>query len=159
LPKVDNPVLLEIPNSFETARLMIRVPRPGDGQLVYEAVQESLPELKPWLPWAQRPQTVDGIETLLRRDAGRFILREDFTMLAFRKDDDAFVARLSLHGIVWSVPMLEIGYWVRSRLGRQGYVTEAVRGLTSYAFTHLLVERTLSAVTPEMNAAPPSHDG
>lgn len=76
-----------------------------------------------------------------RRAAAQFILRERFAFLAFRKSDGEFVADVSMHHTDWSVPALEMGYWVRTGMGGQGFVTEAARGLTDYAFTHLLAER------------------
>jgi ribosomal-protein-serine acetyltransferase len=36
-----NPILLEFPEEFETERLLIRKPLPGDGKAVYEAAQAS----------------------------------------------------------------------------------------------------------------------
>jgi hypothetical protein len=44
------PILRDFPESFETERLGIRSPMPGDGEEVYAAVSESLDELKPWMP-------------------------------------------------------------------------------------------------------------
>ena len=37
-----DPLLLDIPNQLETERLLLRVPRPGDGAMIYEAIMESL---------------------------------------------------------------------------------------------------------------------
>ena len=37
-----DPLLLDVPDAFETERLIVRCPRPGDGRLVYEALVESL---------------------------------------------------------------------------------------------------------------------
>ena len=37
-----NPILKDLPDRFETERLLIRSPHPGDGRALYEAVNESL---------------------------------------------------------------------------------------------------------------------
>ena len=47
-----SPILKEFPSRFESERLIIRAPRPGDGDQVREAVLESIEELRLWLPWA-----------------------------------------------------------------------------------------------------------
>jgi hypothetical protein len=39
------------------------------------------------------------------------------------------------------VPRFEIGYWCRTRSVGHGYVTEAVRGITSFALEHLGARR------------------
>jgi hypothetical protein len=53
------PILRDFPESFETERLLIRCPMPGDGAEVYAAVSESLDELRPWMPWARERLTAD----------------------------------------------------------------------------------------------------
>ncbi len=52
-----NPLLLDFPDSFDTERLTIRAPRVEDAQEVIDAVTESLPELRPWMPWANETST------------------------------------------------------------------------------------------------------
>ena len=44
------PLLLEVPDRLETDRLVMRVPRPGDGRMLNDAIRVSHDELAPWLP-------------------------------------------------------------------------------------------------------------
>ena len=44
------PLLLDFPTLFQTERLQVRKPFPGDGAEVYEAIQASLEDLVPWIP-------------------------------------------------------------------------------------------------------------
>lgn len=44
------PLLLDFPTLFQTERLQVRKPFPGDGAEVYEAIQASLEDLVPWMP-------------------------------------------------------------------------------------------------------------
>jgi len=39
------------------------------------------------------------------------------------------------------VPKFEIGYWCRTRFAGQGYITEAVRGISDFAFDVLDANR------------------
>lgn len=134
MPGIEKPILLNFPDSFETERLLIRTPKAGDGQAVNDAVRESHDHLKPWMPWAVNLQTTEQTEENVRRGAMRWILREDLWMLLFRKSDGLYVGGSGLHRIDWSVPAFEIGYWVRSSLEGQGYISEAVAGITNFAF-------------------------
>lgn len=136
-----NPLLLDFPDHFETDRLLIRAPRPGDGAVVTPAIHESHAELHPWMPWAVEPQSDVETEAVMRRMAAAFIRREELMLLLFRKADGVFVGSSGLHHIDWTVPCFEIGYWVRTPLSGQGYVTEAVHGITGFAFDTLQAER------------------
>ncbi len=49
-----NPLLFDFPSEFYTERLLIRMPKPGDGKAVYDAIQASMKELKPWMVFAQK---------------------------------------------------------------------------------------------------------
>src|SRR5262245_52633377 len=126
MPRVEKPILLDFPDSFETERLIIRAPRIGDGQILNEAIVESLPNLRTWLFWAQRLQTPQETEEIIRHAVARWISREDLWMLLFRKSDGLFVGRSGLHNIDWNTMRFEIGYWIRTSLEGQGYISEAV---------------------------------
>ena len=136
-----NPLLLDFPDHFETDRLLIRAPRPGDGPTVSAAIHESHAELRAWMPWAVELQPVEETESVMRRMAAAFIKREDLMLLLFRKSDGLFVGSSGLHRIDWSVPRFEIGYWIRTSLSGNGYMTEAVNGITDFAFGTLKAER------------------
>ncbi len=136
-----NPLLLDFPDQFETERLIVRAPRPEDAELSYAAVRESVDELRPWMPWADPLPSLDEIEAVYRRAAAAWIMREQLALVLVRRSDGRFVGRGSVERIDWSVPCMEIGYWCRTSLTGQGYITEAVRGITAFAFDHLQAER------------------
>lgn len=135
------PLLLDFPDHFDTERLHIRAPRPGDGPTVNAGIVESLAELTTWMPWAVGGQTVDDTEAVMRRMAAAFIRREDLMLLLFRKADGEFIGSSGLHRIDWSVPCFEIGYWIRTSMAGQGYMTEAVNAITQFAFIVLNAQR------------------
>jgi RimJ/RimL family protein N-acetyltransferase len=136
-----NPILFDFPDTFETERLIIRAPRPGDGAEVQAAVLESINELRPWMPWAQTPPTIEEAEISIRNAIAHFQTREDLRLNLYRKSDGLFVGGSGLHRIDWAVPRFEIGYWVRTSLQGQGYITEAVLGITDFAFNVLGAQR------------------
>jgi RimJ/RimL family protein N-acetyltransferase len=135
------PILIDFPDSFETERLTIRSPLPGDGAELQAAVAETIEDLRPWMPWADHIPTVEEEEESVRRGHIRFLKREDLWLLLFLKATHTFVGGSGLHRIDWDVPRFEIGYWVRRRFAGQGYITEAVRGITCFAFETLGARR------------------
>jgi RimJ/RimL family protein N-acetyltransferase len=135
------PILLDFPTEFTTDRLLIRMPMPGDGKVMYEAINASIEELKPWLPFAQMEQTEEDVEVNIREAHLKFLKREDLRLLIFLKDTGELVASSGLHRIDWGIPKFEIGYWIDSRHSGKGYMTEAVQGITDFAVNELKARR------------------
>jgi RimJ/RimL family protein N-acetyltransferase len=135
------PILRDFPESFDTERLTIRAPQPGDSKPLYDAVVENLEHLRPWMPWAMMTPTLELEEELVRSARARWLTREDLLLFVWLKGTQEFVGGTGLHRINWDVPCFETGYWVRKRLEGRGFVTEAVRGVTRFAFEVLRAER------------------
>jgi len=139
--RLTSPILRDVRDEFESERLLIRAPRPGDGAAVHEAIQESLAELLPWMPWAHEPHSVDASEAFARLAQANFLARRDLPVFLFRRYDGMFVGGSGLHDLNWSVPSFGIGYWVRTSLVGQGFATEAAARIAHFAFEELAAER------------------
>jgi RimJ/RimL family protein N-acetyltransferase len=129
-----DPLLLDIPDAFETERLLLRTPRAGDGPVMNAAIAASHSLLQPWMDWAQTTQTAQESERYCRMMYSHYIGRTQFAYNLLRKSDGAFVGHSSLHTLDWTVPAGEIGYWVHADHQGQGYITEAVIGICKFAF-------------------------
>ncbi|WP_284141738.1 MULTISPECIES: GNAT family N-acetyltransferase [unclassified Virgibacillus] len=138
---MQQPILKEFPQEFHTERLYIRLPLPGDGEIVHEAISVSKEALKKWLPFAQKDQTLEETEANIREAHLAFLKRDDLRLHIFAQNSGAFVGSTGLHRIDWSIPKFEIGYWLDSRQIGKGYMTEAVAGLTAFAFEQLAAQR------------------
>ncbi|WP_163102970.1 GNAT family N-acetyltransferase [Peribacillus alkalitolerans] len=136
-----DPILFDFPTEFTTERLLIRMPKSGDGKVVYDAIVASLTELKPWMPFAHKDQSPEDVEANIREAHLNFLKREDLRLLVFLKETGEFIASSGLHRIDWSIPKFEIGYWIDSRYSGQGYMTEAVEGIMDFAFSELKARR------------------
>ena len=136
-----NPILLSIPERFESNRLILRAPLQGDGKRVNEAIKESIEELRPWMPWAQEVPTIEESEIVSREGHVRFIEHSDLMLYLFHKETGQFVGGSGLHRIDWQARKFEIGYWVRTSCGGQGYITEAVASITQFAIQQLQANR------------------
>jgi RimJ/RimL family protein N-acetyltransferase len=138
---VTDPILFSIPESFESNRLIIRAPLWDDGVSVNEAVKESIEELRPWMPWAQSIPTIEESEISIRRSRLQFLDRTDLRLLLILKETGQLIGSSGLHRIDWQARKFEIGYWVRTSFGNQGYITEAVEAITIYAVHELHANR------------------
>lgn len=135
------PILKEFPSQFESNRLLIRSPRPGDGDMIRQAVLESVESLKPWMPWAVDIPSAEKYEAMVREWHLDFLHRKDLIMFLFDKESDKVVGGSGLHRIDWTVPKFEIGYWVRTKFARQGFITESTQAITQFAFDELGAKR------------------
>jgi ribosomal-protein-serine acetyltransferase len=137
-----DPILFDIPSQLETERLLLRAPHcTGDGSIVNQAIRESYEELKAWLPFAQKLPAVEETEINLRKAHINFLKRESFRFLIFHKETNDFIGTVSLQGIDWSIPKCEIGYWISTKFGGNGYMTEAVKALTDFGLKQLKFNR------------------
>jgi RimJ/RimL family protein N-acetyltransferase len=117
------------------------MPKPGDGKAVYESIQASIQELRPWLPFARNDQSEEQTEINIRQAHAKFLKREDMRLLIFHKFSGQFIGASGLHNPNWKVRSFEIGYWIDSRFSGQGYMTEAVQGIAAFAFQELQANR------------------
>ncbi|TCM97910.1 RimJ/RimL family protein N-acetyltransferase [Paenibacillus sp. BK033] len=136
-----NPILMTIPESFESERLIIRAPLYGDGAAVNEAIIESIEELRPWMPWANKIPTIEESEINVRQSRLEFLERTDLRLLLFHKETGRLVGSSGLHRMDWQARNFETGYWVRTSYEGQGYITEAVEAITNFAIQELEANR------------------
>ena len=134
-------ILIDFPESFESERLTIRAPQPGDGDEMNAAVRETFDDLKVWMPWAQEISTPEESEANVRRAWSRFLARKELWLLLFLKGTNTIVGSSGLHGINWDIPKFEIGYWCRKRFQGQGYITESTAAIAKFAFDALGAKR------------------
>ncbi|MHB1536402.1 MAG: GNAT family N-acetyltransferase [Acidimicrobiales bacterium] len=128
------------PARLDGAPVFLARPSLSDAQPLATAVNESLEELRPWMPWAQAPASAQTMGTFLRRAAADWDRGCGFTYLIRRADDLAIIGCCGLHARI-GPGALEIGYWVHSRHTGRGVATAAADALTGAAFGLRGVER------------------
>ena len=133
-----------IPETLETPRLLLRAPRPEDAPKLYAAVRDSLPELSPWMTWATPEYSLATCEANTRAATSAFTARESLRYHLFAKATGEFVGNASFHHIDWTVPKLELGYWLRTSFTGKGLMREGVAALCEMA------ERELGAARLEI---------
>lgn len=147
--------LRDIPDQIVTDRLLIRPHRRGDGEALYEAILDSLNELRRWpadMGWSLNDQSARGSEEFCQACSEAFAVRADFPLLITLRDSGTIVGSSGLHRPDWSVPKLEIGWWGRSTYSKRGFITEAVTAILEFAFVHLRARRVF-ALPDDLNTA------
>ena len=137
------PYLTTIPlfDELRGDRVVIRPYREEDAQTLMDAINESRDHLRPWMPWANDHQAVEETRTWIVRSLAQRLLRESFNLSLWEIASGRFLGAVGLHPRGWDARAFEIGYWVRASAEGHGYVSEAVRLLTDYAFDTLSANR------------------
>jgi RimJ/RimL family protein N-acetyltransferase len=140
--------VIDPPYRIVTERLVIRCWEPSDAPRLKDAIDSSLDELRPWMPWARsEPQDVSEKVALLRRFRGQFDLGSDFTFGMFDADEKDVIGGTGLHKRR-GADALEIGYWIRTGHTGKGLATESSAALTRVAFELCAVDRVEIRVDP-----------
>jgi RimJ/RimL family protein N-acetyltransferase len=125
-----------LPDTLPAGSIELRRWRPGHAESLCAAVGASLPELRPWMPWAQEEPDVEGLVAILTEGDTGFEAGTEWQFVMVGPDGDRVVGAAGLHRR-HGPATVEIGYWVRTDATRHGYATMASRALTTAAFAHL----------------------
>ena len=129
------------PTELFTERLRLRGPRRGDSGPLHEAIEETLDQLVPWLPWARPSHSRAETRRYLRAARAAWARRTSFEFVIEAAASGTLLGVTSLHRIDWMRRSAGIGYWIRrSRFG-QGFATEACDAVLAHAFDALRINR------------------
>jgi RimJ/RimL family protein N-acetyltransferase len=141
-PPAPNPLLLDLPEELTGPRVRARRYRDGDGPIVAAAVAEQRDRLlTAGMPWVKEWDDPNQPTLFVRRARAQWAAREGFLLGLWDRASDAFLGSSGVHRIDWSVPNVEIGYWIRSGYEGMGLMTEAVAIIAAFAFDTLHAQR------------------
>ena len=101
-----------------TPRLCLRCWNPEDAPALKAAVDASREHLKPWMPWAQVEESLEGHLKRLQQERAKFDLDQDFTYAIFNRDESQVLGSTGLHTRL-GAHAREIGYWIHvDHIGR-----------------------------------------
>lgn len=124
-----------------TDRLVIRCYTPADAAMLKKSIDESLPELRLWMPWAAaEPEPLENKTERLSNFAKQFDEGIDFTFGVFNLDETELLGSTGLHTRL-EESAREIGYWVNSNHTGKGIATEIVWAFMKVAFEIENLER------------------
>ena len=125
-------------------RVVVRPYRLEDADALFAAVAESRQHIWPWMPWGDQHQTVDDSRDFILRSQAKWLQREDdLNVGIFAVESGRYLGGSGLHVRGWDVPAFEIGYWLRASAEGHGYMAEAVKLLTDFAFESLGAQRVM----------------
>lgn len=139
--KETRPELLDLPHQLAGDRVLLRPYRPGDGAEFFAAIDRHRDELKTFLGWIDQHQTPADSEAYARRFHAKWHDRSSLIFGIWSADGAEFFGGTGFHGLDWSVPSFEIGYFLHPGARGRGHGAEAVALVTKFGFESLGARR------------------
>jgi [ribosomal protein S5]-alanine N-acetyltransferase len=123
------------PQTFETERLLLRVPRMTDADAIFNYAQE--PEVTRYLIW--RPhKDISETEEFLRLCLAKWEAEGDFPWAITLKEDGQLIGMMGLriNGFI-----ADVGYVLGRQWWGNGFATEALRSIVNWALSQPSIYR------------------
>jgi len=141
---------LEPPAILQGAGVYLRLPSQNDYVPWAELRARSRSFLMPWEPaWANDELTRGAYRRRLRQYQKELRDETGYAFFVFRSTDQRLIGGVSLTNVRRGVTQAcTMGYWMGEPFAGQGYMTEAVRTLRPFVFSHLWLHRLEAACLP-----------
>lgn len=149
-----SPFAPELPPVLRNERVLLRTPEIGDFEAWMRLRMASRTFLTPWEPqWPSNDLTRSAYRFRIKRYLRDIQDDEAYPFFIFSTDGRTLLGAISLSNVRRGVAqMATLGYWIGEPFARQGYMTNAVRLASAFAFDHLQLHRVEAACLPH-NAA------
>ena len=130
------PILLDIPDKFETERLLISIYERGDGGEFLQLLNANYDHLQEELSEVDKLKSIEDAEEYIRYKKVEWISRERLVPKIVHKDTGRMIGQLWIEP-KWERMIFEIGFFVEEMSQGKGYITEAVKKMIQFLFTEL----------------------
>jgi len=135
------PTLLLVAEELRGPRVVLRRHRASDAADLFAALEASRVRLAPWLRFPDPLQTIEATHDWLIRHEAAWLLRDVLSYALRHGATQEYLGSVELHHIDWELGFFSLGYWLRDGAEGQGYMSEAVRLVTDFAFTDLTANK------------------
>ena len=121
--------------------ILIRPHQMEDASPCFEAIIESMEELKPWMFWCNDDLAFPEIDGWVASRAVAWLNDTDYEFAILDCHQGAFIGNCGLVHVDLQNRMAELGYWIRTSQTRQGFATQASKLALQFAFDVLDLNR------------------
>jgi ribosomal-protein-serine acetyltransferase len=120
---------------------------PRHAGMLFAVIEESRAHLRRYLPWVDSTRTVADAQAFIAASLDQFARSQALNVGLFAQS--ALLGMAGYHTIDWPNRRTALGYWLAERWQGHGYMTRAVRTLTTHAFAGLGLNRLEIRAAPE----------
>ena len=131
-----------IPNTELTDGVVsLRPFRLEDAEGLYQAVRESLTELKPWMSWAHDEYSMDSVENFIRLNRAAWEAGTQFGFVITDAKDGSILGTCGLNHMHPIYHLANLGYWVRTSRHGEGIAGRAALLTARFGFEQGIIIR------------------
>lgn len=119
---------------LETSRLRLRVCGRQDANSVFAAEADSIEELRRWFWWCHPAHSRERSAAWADSREDAWSRGEEFAFLIFERDSPRLTGCIWLNEINLAALSANLGYWLRTGCGGQGFAAEAAGAVVNWAF-------------------------
>jgi ribosomal-protein-serine acetyltransferase len=121
--------------------IAIRPFRPGDAQPVYDAIQESLADVTPWLRDLGSVRSAADVEAFIALQSENWGKGSAYNFAITELDRSTILGGCGLTQVNQNHRFANLFYWIRSSRTRQGIASRVARMLARYGLVTLGLQR------------------
>lgn len=131
--------------AIRTKRLLIRPVKVSDAELMHSAMKDSFITLREWMPWAQTLASIRDTEVYLAHgeriwsNSAQEGIEQPLQIMDL--NDRIYYGATGIKPANLIIPSFETGYWVNTKHGHKGLITEAMNALVRYMLLELKAKR------------------
>ena len=116
--------------------VILRPFRVEDTAQLYEAVHETLTELKPWMSWAHDGYSVDEVNGFIKMNHANWEERTQYGFAIIDAKDGEVLGSCGLNHLHPVYHLCNLGYWVRTSRHGEGIAGRSAKLAARYGFEH-----------------------
>ena len=126
---------------IENEILKLRRVRPSDAESIFEAVNESVVEVSPWMPWCSLDYSLEKSKSWCETRDEAWKKGTEYDFVIIDKPNNFLLGVCGLNHINVEEKFANLGYWVRTKKTKQGIATAVVPMIVKFGFDNLNLHR------------------
>jgi ribosomal-protein-serine acetyltransferase len=138
--------------AIRTERLRLEPADPSHAEGLWAAVESSLDQLRPWLPWTETTSPED-LRLFLERAVADWEGSRQWAFVITETQTREPIGTVGLGHYDFLSGMASLGYWIRTDRSGWGLMTEAASSVIRFGFDRLGLRRIELRAAPENSAS------
>ncbi len=134
--------LFKAETALLTARAVVRRFREGDGEPLYELIDNNHLYLSDYFSQVlHAAPDKETAEQFVREKMAAWLLQKEYCFGIWENRSAQLIGLIQLTGIDWNLPKADLSFFLDQNFKGKGMMTEALQAVIRFAFTQLFIEK------------------